>query len=222
MGEKASLGIADNYETGTKTFERSKTLLELVEQFGSSEVNAAINGGYFAASGGPFGKVPGLADGSITGLAYTNGKDYSGPMEQEFATIIWTGTEFKIESLKSAYDPGVGGWMLSGADPHALVVGGKIQSGWTINAGNEERSIIGYTSDNAPIIVSTTDNSKLTYAQAAQIMQNLGAEGAIMLDGGNSTSFYEKTNGMIEESPFFRPIPNFIVISDKPKIKGNR
>jgi len=76
--------------------------------------------------------------------------------------------------------------------------------------------MIGYTSDNATILVSAAN--KLSWEQSAQIMSNLGCYGAVMLDGGTSTSMYARgygSNGIIHSSPEYRPLPNAIVISNK-------
>ena len=74
--------------------------------------------------------------------------------------------------------------------------------------------MVGYTSFHAPVIAVTVSGA-LTYQQSAEIMKNIGCEGAIMLDGGSSTSMYEKNNGMLKNSAIYRQIANAIVISNK-------
>jgi hypothetical protein len=134
-------------------------------------------------------------------------------------TLIFNSSSYRIEKLSSAYNPGDGGWMLSGADPTALVKDGNIPPNkpWTVNAGPEQRSMMGYTSTHAPVIVSTIRGT-LTYKQSAEIMLNIGCYGAIRLDGGNSTAMSERNAGISKESgspiPLMgkRRIPNVIVI----------
>jgi len=69
-------------------------------------------------------------------------------------------------------------------------------------------------SNNAPVIVATI-RGVLSYQQSAEIMHNIGCKGAIMLDGGSSTSMYEQNNGIVVNSSFFRGIANAIIITSK-------
>jgi len=221
VNEKTSLEISSNYSKEGNVNERGKSLQGFVDQFGSG-ANLAINGGFFNARDGLV-ILPGTGD--IVGICYAGKKKGTGVSSNK-AAIIWDGTGYRISTLDSEikYNTtigilGNGGWILSGGDPYALVDSGNVQSGWTNNLGKDERSMIGYSSDNAPIIAATV-SGRLTYQQSADIMKNIGCQGAIMLDGGNSTAIYANNRVLHDTGtpvPFLgqRMIPNAIFITNK-------
>lgn len=85
--------------------------------------------------------------------------------------------------------------------------------------GRNPRTAIGYTKNNELIIVIADGREEtsigMTLWEIAKVMQNLGCEYAMNLDGGSSSVVYIK--GKIENSPPYRegiPISNAIVVNE--------
>lgn len=199
----------------------------------------AVNANFFSKSLRPAreGEPPGYQAGQpvdLLGLSVSGGRLVSSPRTSDGvgdpALVVLRGGEGRVARIDRSMLKEVG-WAVAGAGPHEkqpgtlLVTDGK-NTGATarVQPNNKNpRTAVGVTADGRTLILLVVDGRQPTHSvgvtlpELADLMIELGADDAVNLDGGGSSSFYYRRadGAVVTNSPsdgHWRPVGNHLGI----------
>jgi hypothetical protein len=175
----------------------ARTTSQFVREFG---VDAAINGSYFYPfrSSGPFDYYPRPGDPvNVMGSCTSDGEWYSTPADGY--TLFWVTRENRA---------GIGeptGWVWSAVSGRpVLLKDGQVPAGLDADAELNPRTAVAVDRTGQRVWWVVIDGRQprysegVTFAELAALCRDLGAWGALALDGGGSSTVATRRNGKAE------------------------
>jgi hypothetical protein len=176
----------------TRSDERRRT----VSSFASLvDAEAAINGDFFS-----YGSY------ATTGLTVGDGERWGDTRDSGWSGFVAFGDDQVIYSPPSEVQEPPAAWMRNLISGHAQIVsGGRALSDYDCSGhfcNREPRTAIGVSRDRRTLILAVVDGRSsrsvgMTLAELAVLMRDLGAEDALNLDGGGSTTMWLRSDGVV-------------------------